>query len=165
MRSKKGITVIEILVVIFLLTVLGAIVLPNLIGGPEKNHEASVRANMRIAQVAVEAYARDNNGAFPATVQDMKAYFPYGDNVKGGKDGVAPANPFSNKPEWPVVGGVKDIDCARVSRPDVIGDPGVIEYTYIHQGGRDSYAIRGADRNGKALAGVNQGSTLVMGPQ
>lgn len=165
MRFKKGITVIEILVVVFLLAVLGAIVLPNLLGGPEKNHEASVRANMRTAQIAVEAYARDNKGAFPATVQDMKPYFPSGDNVKGGKDGVAPANPFSNKPEWPVVGGVKDIDYARVSSPDVMGDPGIIEYTYIHQGGMDSYAIRGAGKNGKALTGINPGSTLVMGPQ
>lgn len=165
MRSKKGITAIEILVVVFLLIVLAAIVLPNLIGGQDKAREATVKANMRTAQIAVEAYARDNDGVYPATVEDLKPYYPYGDNTKGGKAGQVPPNPFSNSTDWPVSGDIKDIDAIRVSSPDLLGLPGTIEYTFINRSGCSSYAIRGAGKTGKALDGINPGSTLVYGPQ
>src|SRR5262245_6420239 len=92
-RSMKGLTLIEILVVVIIIGILAAIALPNFIGVQSKAREASVKANMRTTQIAAESYATDNGGTYPTDTGDpLKSYFPGGSN-----DGQTPApNPSVN---------------------------------------------------------------------
>jgi len=71
-KSNKGFTLIEIMVVVVILGILGALIVPNLISRPD---EARVQAAISdIAQVgtALDLYRLDN-GNYPSTDQGLEA--------------------------------------------------------------------------------------------
>ena len=65
-KRSQGFTLIELLVVIVIIGILVAIALPNFIKVKEKAFEAQVKANLRIIQIALERYAVEQDGKFPA---------------------------------------------------------------------------------------------------
>ena len=69
-RKAQGFTLIELLVVVIIIGILAAIALPNFIGAQNKAREASVKGNMRTAQIAAESYATDAGGTYPETPND-----------------------------------------------------------------------------------------------
>ncbi|MGL5830861.1 MAG: type II secretion system protein [Candidatus Altimarinota bacterium] len=105
-KTSKGFTLIELLIVITIIGILAVALLPQVLGGPARARDAARKADLNAIVTALEQYAVDNDGTYPANsativgcVSNLAAidtYFQAGD---------APADP---------TGGAKDygnIDC------------------------------------------------------
>ncbi|MBU6452656.1 MAG: prepilin-type N-terminal cleavage/methylation domain-containing protein [Cyanobacteria bacterium REEB67] len=168
MRSQSGFTLIELLIIVIIILILAAVALPHYVGNQDKTREASVKKNMRMVQLAAESFANDRGGLYPDKLDD--SFFSYFEGGPGdGKSAVGahgPVNPYTNKPEWPIIGSVNDVPLARSSAPGAVGSAGQIEYSpIVGTDGVRSYAVRGANRNGQALQGTTPMSTFVLSRQ
>lgn len=141
-----------------------ALAFPNDMPGFAKARQVAdstaVKRNMREVMVAAEGYAVDHEGRYPTNLEVFKSYFPGGG---GAKEGTPPTNPFTDKPEWPVLGTIKDVAAARAETPGVM-KKGEIEYSPIFDSEHHamSYAIRGGDESGHAVAGSGGEGTMVL---
>jgi len=62
--GEDGFTLIEILVVILIIGVLGAIAIPSFLNQTSKAYDASAKELAHSAQIAVEDYATDHSGSY-----------------------------------------------------------------------------------------------------
>ncbi|HEY9772422.1 MAG TPA: type II secretion system protein [Planktothrix sp.] len=170
-RKPEGFTLIELLVVVIIIGILAAIALPNFIGAQNKAREASVKANMRTAQIAAESYATDAGGTYPGSATDTtyQTYYPGGSSSQsGGTAGNYPVNPFTNAQQSPQSFTVANVQTARSSVPGALSSVGSVYYAPITASngtGVTSYAIEGAGSTGTALGGTSAGTTLVLSNQ
>lgn len=67
MKNKKGFTLIELLVVVAIIGILAALVISYLGQARLKARDATRKSDLRTIQTALEQYADDNGGMYPAT--------------------------------------------------------------------------------------------------
>ena len=68
----NGFTLIEIMVVVVILGVLGALIIPNIIGRPDEARVTAARSDIQQIGNALELYRLDN-GLYPSTDQGLDA--------------------------------------------------------------------------------------------
>ncbi|MFB0933919.1 MAG: type II secretion system major pseudopilin GspG [Pseudomonadales bacterium] len=70
--KQKGFTLIEIMVVVVILGILGALIVPNIIGRPDEARVQAAKADIESIGTALELYRLDN-GNYPSTDQGLDA--------------------------------------------------------------------------------------------
>ncbi len=117
LRHQAGFTLIEIMVVVVILGILAGIVVPRLLGEPEKARRTKAEVQIRGLEQALASFKLDN-GFFPSTEQELKAL------VEKPRTGKTP-NHYRSK------GYIKKIPL------DPWGNP----YVYLSPGIHDDYDI------------------------
>ena len=71
MREQRegGFTLIELLVVVLIVAILAAVAIPVFLRQREKGYKDQSQSALKNAATALESYATDNNGNYPATAQ------------------------------------------------------------------------------------------------
>lgn len=69
MRHRKGVTLIELLLVIVILGALVAIALPRMRQSAQNARANACATNIEIMNTQIELYAGDNDGSYPANLQ------------------------------------------------------------------------------------------------
>lgn len=123
-KSNKGFTLIEIMVVVVILGILGALIIPNIMGRTDDARATAAKNDLRSIASALELYRLDNYD-YPSTDQGLEAL-------------VSEPSGFPEPVNWNSDGYLKKLPV----------DPWQVEYKYISPGAEsdfDLYSL-GADR-------------------
>lgn len=169
--KNSGFTIIEIFVIIVIVFILAAVIFPRYVDFENQTRLAEIKENMKMVQMAVNAYAINNKGDYPIQPDDVgfRSYFPGGNcNRQNPKGGNYPENPFSHQAEIPTLGKVANVKQTRQLPPADLGGPriaGRIFYNAIILTGQNKaigYAVEAADKNGMAVTDANPNMAYVL---
>ncbi|MBI5124005.1 MAG: type II secretion system protein [Candidatus Omnitrophica bacterium] len=76
MFSRKGFTILELMIVIAVIAILVGIALPRFKGMQDEGNIARAKGELRMLQTAVESYAIHNNGTLPAALANLTTAVP-----------------------------------------------------------------------------------------
>ena len=83
MRSRKGFTLVELMIVVLILGALAAIAIPRIVGGAASAKANACKTNVDLINSQIELYY-SNTGSWPANLQAVTQdtdYFPDGEPV------------------------------------------------------------------------------------
>lgn len=118
---EAGVTLIEMMVVLVMISVVAALIVPNVIGRPDEARVSVAATDMRSIAGALQLYRLDN-GAYPTTTQGLSAL------------AERPQSPPLPR-TWPVDGYLSALPL----------DPWGTPYIYRAEGGRFELLSLGAD--------------------
>lgn len=126
-RKQKGFTLIEIMVVIVILGILGALVVPRLMGRPDEARAVAARQDINTLAQALKLYRLDN-ARYPTSEQGLSALVskpnsgPQPKNWKpGGYVERLPVDPWGNPYQYAAPGTHGEIDIWSLGAD---GEPG-----------------------------------------
>src|SRR2546430_7144887 len=90
MRSTKGFTLIELMIVVVIIGILAAIAIPNFLSMQDRAKEGSTKANMHTFQLAAEDYGIQNEGIYAVNAGSVSLLIP--------PAGITLLNPFKRAP-------------------------------------------------------------------
>ena len=94
MRTNRGFTLVEVLVVILIIGILMAMLVPNFRGARELARESAMKMNLHNVQVVIEAFHMEQGYYADDFYEDeYGAYFPGG--IWNEEIGVLPTNPWT----------------------------------------------------------------------
>ena len=70
-RSRKGFTLIELMIVIAIIAILAAILVPNFIRARAQGQVTACKSNLKNIGTALEMYSTDNSGRFPTSLNTL----------------------------------------------------------------------------------------------
>jgi prepilin-type N-terminal cleavage/methylation domain-containing protein len=134
LRSQKGFTLIELMIVVVIIGILAAIAIPNFIAMQNRAKEGSTKANMHTFQLASEDYGVQNDGAYAGGAVQIEPMLP--------NAGTTFKNPFTNTQGVNVA--FEDIGTFARPLTPTANKPGLVAYS---DSSNMTYVIAG---NGKA---------------
>ena len=81
MKARKGLTLVELMIVVLILGALAAIAIPRIVGGSTAAKANACKTNVDLIKSQIELYYA-NTGSWPANLQVITqdpAYFPDGE--------------------------------------------------------------------------------------
>lgn len=69
--AKKGFTMIELMIVIFIIAILAAILVPNFIRARDVARLTACKTNLKNIATSLESYSADNSGHYPASLSGL----------------------------------------------------------------------------------------------
>ena len=81
MNSKRGVTLVELLIVVLILGALAAIAIPRLSQSAATAKKNACKTNIDLINSQIELYAAENDGSYPANltvITNSTTYFPDG---------------------------------------------------------------------------------------
>ena len=143
LRTQKGFTLIELMIVVVIIGILAAIAIPNFIAMQNRAKEGSTKANMHTFQLSAEDYGVQNDGTYADPASAVAALLPSaGANFK---------NPFDQS----VNSGNAWEDRGTFAAPPA-AKSGLVSYADSLQ---TNYNIKGV---GKVTSGTGFPLTLVL---
>jgi general secretion pathway protein G len=127
--NERGLTLIEIMVVMVILGILATLIVPRIMGRPEQARRVQARVQIESIETALKLYKLDN-GFYPTTEQGLQALVEaptVGQLPRAWRDGgymekgKVPADPWGNEFVYLSPGVYDDYDLSSYG-PD--GEPG-----------------------------------------
>ena len=100
MRSKRGVTLIELLIVVLILGALAAIAIPRLTQSADNAKKNACKTNIDLINSQIELYAAENDGTYPASltvITNSTTYFPDGAPTCSVNDANYPSTLVNNR--------------------------------------------------------------------